>query len=105
MVLQNYIILEPGIPARMHFTDHVITRRTITDPVTGGGTPRNVLVFDVDKLNGLAVAAKYSTMSEKHALQFQPYLADKSYRDYDVVITVTGEGFRTSYSTQFIPRK
>lgn len=104
MVLENYVILETGVPARVHFTDHVIMTRTITDPVTGGPATRKVLVLEVDRLNGKEVAAKYSTMAEKHAGQFQPYLADKSYRDYDFVITKTGEGFRTSWSVQVIPR-
>jgi len=104
-VLENYVILEPGIPARMHFTDHAIVRKTITDPSTGGGATRNTLVFEVDRLDGRPVMAKYSTMSEKHAGQFEPYLADRSYRDYEVVVTRSGEGFRTSYSTQFLPIK
>ncbi len=104
MVLENYVILESGIPARVHFTDHTIQKRTITDPQTGQPATRQVLVLEVDKFNGREVAAKYSTMSQKHADQFSAYLADKSYRDYDFVITKTGEGFRTVYSVQVIPR-
>jgi len=104
MVLENYVILETGVPARLHFTDHVIQRRTVTDPITGGATTRNVLVFDADSLNGREVAAKYSVMAEKHAGQFSAYLEGKVYRDYDVVITKSGEGFRTSWSIQFLPR-
>lgn len=105
MVLENYVMLETGVPTRVHFTDHVIQKRTVTDPITGGPTTRNVLVFDVDLLNGREVAAKYSIMAEKHAGQFSAYLKDKSYRDYDVIITRSGEGFRTSWSVQFLPRK
>jgi len=67
MVLENYVMLETGVPARLHFSDHVIQRRTVTDPITGGPTIRNVLVFDVDLLNGRDAAAKYSIMAEKHA--------------------------------------
>ena len=104
MVLENYVILETGIPARLHFYDHAIQKRTITDPITGGATTRQVLVLEVDRLNGREVAAKYSTMAEKHAGQFSAYLADKSYRDYDFVITKSGEGFRTSWSVQVIPK-
>ena len=105
MVLQNYVMLETGIPARMHFTDHNILRKDITDSLTGGGTSRNALVFEVDQLNGLPVTAQFSTLAEKLAMEFKPYLDDKSYRDYDVQITKHGSGFRTSYSVQFLPRK
>lgn len=104
MVLENYVILETGVPARLHFTDHAIQRRTTTDPITRAPTTRQVLVFEVDRLNGREVFAKYSIMAEKHAGQFKPYLDDKSYRDYDFVITKTGEGFRTSWSLQVIPK-
>jgi len=104
MVLENYVILETGVPARLHFTDHVTQRRTTTDPLTGQPTTRNVLVFDVDRLDGREVFAKYSIMAEKHAGQFGPYLPDKSYRGYDFLITKTGEGFRTSWSLQVIPK-
>ncbi len=103
MVLENYVILRTGVPARLHFYDHAIQKRTITDPVTGGPATRQVLVLEVDRLNGKEVAAKYSTMAEKHAGQFLPYLGDKSYRDYDFLITKTGEGFRTSWAVQVIP--
>ena len=75
----------------------------ITDPLTGGPGSRNALVFDVDRMDGRPVGAKYSTMSEKHAAQFEPYLPDKRYRSYDFTIIRTGEGFRTSYSLTAIP--
>jgi hypothetical protein len=105
MVLENYVLLETGKPARVHFVDHVIQKRTVTDPITGGPTTRSVLVLDVDRLNGREVTSKYSIMAEKHAGQFEPYLKDKSYRDYDFVITRSGEGFRTSWAVQVIPLK
>lgn len=104
MVLENYVILETGVPATLHFTDHVIQRRTVTDPLTGEPATRNVLVLDVDYLNGRSVAAKYSIMAEKHASQFAPYLPEKGYRDYFFTITKTGEGFRTSWSVQALPK-
>ena len=102
-VLENYVLLETGIPTRLHFTDHTIQRRTITDPLTGQPGSRNVLVFDVDRMDGRSVVAKYSMMSEKHAMQFEPYLKDKRYRDYEFTITRTGEGFRTVYSVAVVP--
>lgn len=105
MVLQNYVILTPGIPAKLHFDNHRIERRTITDSGTGQPATRQVLVFDVDRLNDTPVVAQYSTMAEKHAAQFSPYLTDKSYRNFNFTITVNGEGFRRSWSVQVTPIK
>jgi len=102
-VLQNYVILEQGIPTRLHFTDHHIERRSITDPVTGQAGSRNTLVFDVDRMDGVGVMSKFSTMAEKLAAKFEPYLADKSYTKFDFTITQTGEGFRTVYTVTVTP--
>jgi hypothetical protein len=102
-VLVNHVILENGIPSRLHFTDHRIERRTITEPGTGQTVIRQVLAFTVDRLDGRAVEAELSTMAEKLAGQFEPYLKDKSYRNYEVIITQIGEGFQRRWTVQFIP--
>ena len=104
MVLQNYVILQKGIPTRLHFTDHYIETIQITDRQTGLPAKRQRLVFDVDTVDARPVVAKYSTLSEKHASQFAGYLADKSYRNFDFVITQTGEEFRTSWTVERLPR-
>ena len=102
-VLQNTVILEEGKPSRFHFVDHHIEKRTITDPNTGRPGIRNVLVLNLDRLDGAAVEAVLTTMAEKLAAQFEPYLKDKSYRSYEIIITQTGEGFQRRWSVQFIP--
>ena len=103
MVLQNYVILQPGVPARMHFADHSIDARIITDPVTMKPKSVNSLVFDVDRLNGQSVVSKFSTISEKLANQFAAYLADKSYTKYEFIITLRGTGFQSAYTVQAVP--
>jgi hypothetical protein len=104
MVLQNIVLLQPGIPARMHFDDDHIEKRTITDPTTGRPASRNVLVFHVTELNGAPVDSTFSTMAEKLATKLDPYRAGKRYTDYDFIITMTGQGYLTSYSLQVVPR-
>lgn len=103
MVLQNIVTLTQSVPARMHFTDHAIENRTITDPVTLRPSPRQVLVFEVDRLNGQVVTAKFSTMAATLADQFAAYLPDKLYRGYEFLITVRGTGFQTKYTVEKIP--
>jgi len=104
MVLQNYVILQPDKPARMHFTDHQIIVKTITDPVTGRGKQVNTLVFSVDELEGRPVVASYSVISQKHSADFAPYLPVRAYRDYDFIITVSGEYWQREYQTQAVFR-
>jgi hypothetical protein len=104
-VLQNYVILEAGIPTRLHFIDHHIERRTITDPVTGQPGSRAVLVFEVDRMDGQPVISKFSTMAEKLAAIFEPYLPTKSYTAFEFTIVQSGEGFRTVYSVTPTPYK
>jgi hypothetical protein len=105
MVLENYVILQDGVPARLHFYDHSFQKRPITDNVSGLPATRNVLVLEVDFVNFRPVTAKLSTMAEKLAAQFAPYLEGNAYRNYDFVVTQTGEGFRRSWSVQVIPLK
>lgn len=100
MVLQNYVILESGVPATLRFYDHRIEKRTVTDPITAQPVSRNVLVFEVNRLGAAPVAAKYSIMAEKHAQQFAAFLPDKSYVNYEFTITKYGEGFTTTWSVQ-----
>lgn len=103
MVLQNNVILQNDVPAKMYFTDHVVIPRTITDPATGRPGIRNVLEFDVDMLNDRPVSAKFSTMAEKLATEFAPFLPDKSYRRFDFVILQRGDGFQRSWTVLRTP--
>lgn len=103
-VLENYVILSNEVPARLHFYDHAIVRKDITDPVTLKPASRQSLVFEVDELDGKPVIAKFSVMAQKLASMFGPYLPDKSYTAKNFVITKTGEGFLTSWNVTAIPR-
>ena len=103
MVLQNYVMLQQGVPARLHFSDHNIQVRTITDPTTRMAKNVNTLVFNVDRLNGAPVESLFSTVSEKLAGQFAAYLSDKSYKNYEFLITQIGTCFQTAYTVQSIP--
>ena len=104
MVLQNYVVLQPGVPARMHFIAHEITTKTITDPLTNRPKAVKALSFTLDELNGQAAVGFYSTISDKHANDFAPWLPGEKYRGYDFIVTMTGEGFRREYQVQAIPR-
>jgi len=105
MPLGNYVILKTDVPERMHFAGHRIEARTVTDNVTLKPKEVNVLVMTVDRLNGAAVAAQFSTMSESLYAQLEPYLKDWLYKNYEFIIVQRGHGYQTKYSVDIIPFK
>jgi len=103
MVLKNFVELQPGVPAAMHFTDHAFDSKEIRDPRTGLVKKLNTLVFSVDRLNGVTVGALYSVTAEKLATQLNPYLTDRAYRGLLFTITKLGTEYLTSYEVQVSP--
>jgi len=93
MVIENWVKLEPGRPKRLHFKDHVIASRQITDPIRGVPATRQGLIFYVDEEDGTRVDKMYSVLSEKHASDFEGYLPDKRYLGYTFVIIKDAPGF------------
>ena len=104
MVLQNYVRLQQGVPARLHFYHVEKMVKTITDPLTLKPKSVQSLEFSVDELNGRPAVSTYSIISDKHAQDFAPFLVGEKFKEYDFVITMTGTGFRTEYQVQSIPR-
>ena len=105
MVLSNFIVLEEGKPAVMHFTDHEIQPRAIRDSLTGRAKTINVLVFQVDELNGRAVSSEFSITAERAATNFTSFLEDKSYRDYLWTFTARGSSFQKEFEVIKTPLK
>ncbi len=103
MPLGNYVILEEGVPERVHFISHVLDKRDITDPKTLQPVTRNVALFTVDRLNGQPVNAMLSVMAEKLYAKFEAYLPGQVYRNYDFIITKRGTGFRTTFTVEIVP--
>ena len=103
MVLRNYIDLQQGIPARMHFTSAIKTTREILDPKTHILKTITVLVMSVDRLNGQPVNSTLSITAEKLAALLSPDLEGDRYRGYEYIITKVGETFQTRYSLDKIP--
>ena len=103
MPLGNYVILKADTPERMHFTDHHIEIRPITDSLTRRTTPKNVALFDVDRLDGQPVNAQFSILAEGLYAKFETYLKDNLYRNYEFIVTQRGFGFQTRYTVEAIP--
>lgn len=103
-LLMNYIALAPGLPTRMHFTDHYFIEREIADKETGKPKTIHSLVFWVDELDGEDCAKTFSILSQKLAAHVTPYLPNKEYTLYDFIITQIGKGFLADWNVQLIRR-
>lgn len=93
MVIENWVKLAPGVPVKLHFTDHVIAPREIMDPIRKVPVTRRSLIFYVDERDGKPVDLTYSVMSEKHASDFEGDLPGKAYTRYTYIIVKDAPGF------------
>jgi len=80
--ISNFVMLAPGVPKELHFTDHGVMKRVITDPIRGVPVQRETLMMYVDKENGVVVDKVYAVLSQKHASELAGYLPGKSYTNY-----------------------
>ena len=103
-LLANYVALSPGIPTRLHFTDHYRIKRIIPDKESGKSKEVESLTFWVDELEGESAARTFSILAQKLAAHLEPFLPDKEYIHYDFLITQIGEGFMKDWNFQPIRR-
>jgi len=89
---ESYVGLSPGIPLHLHFVDHGILNRIITDPVLGWKKNVKTLTFKVDRVNGKRADTTYSVISEKLKAEFEPYLVGEKYRRYEFVLIKDSAG-------------
>jgi hypothetical protein len=90
--IQNFVVLRPGVPVRLHFVDHRVLKRAIVDPVRGVQVERESLLLYVDKMDGVKVDLTYSVLSQKHAAEFAGYLEGKKYVGYEFVVVKDAAG-------------
>ena len=103
-LLMNYIALVPGVPTRLHFTDHYWIDREIMDRESGKPKTIKSLVFWVDTLEGEPVSRTFSVLSQKLAAHLEPFLDNKEYLKYELIITQMGSGFLKDWTIEPILR-
>lgn len=77
---------------RLHFSDHAILKRQITDPVRNVPVERESLLLYVDRVDGGSVDKIYSILSQKHAAEFAGYLEGKRYKAYEFIVIKDAAG-------------
>ncbi len=103
-LLTNFVALKPGVPCRMHWTDHYWIEREIFDPELGRAKTVRSLVMWVDELDGEPAARTFSILSDKLKATLQPWLDGKKYLDYDFILTESGAGYYKEWNIQTILR-
>jgi len=83
MVIENWVKLEPGVPKTLHFVDHKILTRVITDPIFKRPKRVQSIVFLVDREDGMPVEKSFSVVSERLANELKAYLEGKRYVRYE----------------------
>lgn len=91
--IANFVVLKPGVPVTLHFVDHRVVSRVITDPLRGVPVTRESLIFYVDEVDGRKVDMVFSVLSQKLAAEFAGYLPDKRYTRYRFTILKEAPGF------------
>lgn len=91
--ISNFVVLKPGIPVTLHFSDHRVVKRVITDPIRKVAVTRESLLFYVDEVDGTKVDKMYSILSQKHAAEFAGYLPGKKYVGYRFTVIKDAPGF------------
>jgi len=104
-VPENWVILRLGERKTLHFYDHALVTKTITDPVTGRTKSVQSLTMYVDLENDKKVDKMFSVISIKLAQAISAYIPDRRYRDYLFVIEKPIEKFAPPYLVEVIPYK
>jgi len=103
-VLGNWVVLHPGERKRLHFYNHAVVERVITDPVTGAQKTIRSLTMWVDEEDGVPVKKMFSVISEKLAGQLAPYLVNKNYVNYYFVIEKPAHKYAAPALAEVVPR-
>jgi len=103
-VLENYVVLTPGVRKILHFYDHMFAVREIRDPILGKVKPVRSLTLFVDEEDGKPVKKILSVIQEKLAAALAPYLPGKRYLEFNFAITKIGTGFAAEFQVEAIPR-
>lgn len=90
--IQNWVMLSPGVEKRLRFSDHVLRKKTITDPVTKRPKEVESLEFIVSMEDGSPVSRTFSIVSQKLAGELGPYLIDRRYLRYEFVFIKDAPG-------------
>ena len=101
---ENWVILKPGVPVKMHWKDHKFVDRSITDLTFGVARTVRGLLFLVDEEDGRAVDKTFSVVSSKLVGELSGYLEGYRYRGYTFTIIKDAPGTVPPRIAEVTPR-
>ena len=102
--VENFVVLKPGIPVKMHWKAHKFVDRQIMDPTFEVPRTGRSLLFLVDEEDGRAVDKTYSVMSTKLAGELSGYLEGNRYLGYNFTIVKDAPGMVPPRIVEVTPR-
>lgn len=102
--VENFVVLKPGRPVRMHFRAHKVVDRVITDPTFGVTRTVKSLLFLVDEQDGAPVDKTFSVLSQKLAGELSGYLEENRYLRYDFTLVKDAAGTVPPRIVEVTPR-
>jgi len=100
---ENWVILRPGERTTLHFYDHALVTKAITDPVTGRVKTVQSLTMYVDLQDDKKVSKMFSVISMKLAQAISAYIPERRYKEYLFLIEKPIEKFRPPYLVEVKP--
>lgn len=103
MVERNWVVIETGVPKRLHIIEHLVTPRKIRDPHFDVEKEVEGLVLLVDRVDGEPVLRTWSVLSTRLWELLEPYFEGQRYKSYEFIVTKLGRGFLSEYKLEVLP--
>ena len=102
--VENFVVLKPGVPVKLHFRAHKVVDRVITDPTFEVSRTVKALLFLVDEEDGAPVDKTYSVLSQKLASDLSGYLEGQRYLRYTFTLVKDAAGTVPPRIVEVTPR-
>ena len=93
MAGENYVVLIPGVPKRLIFSNYAWADTTQVDPLFKAPMTKRKLIFQVTSEDGNIVSKIYSTLRGKEWALWEPFLGDGSYKNFEWTLIYSKNDF------------
>ena len=102
--LENWVVLRPGVPTRLHFKAHRMVERTITDAIFEVTRTVRSMLFLVDEEDDVPVDKTFSVLSQRLMNDLAGYLEADRYLLYTFTLIKDAPGTVPPRLVEVTPR-